>query len=157
MVSINTPNCNSPRPPISKESLPPLSANVIATLVSASAKSLSRMTVDVTFLPSRPAKGESFTMIVTDMVGGSIGVASNGVVTSGEQIVSATDVLAKPAMQMMSPARTLSTGIRDAPSNLRSLVKRPVSITLPSRFKPRTLSLTEALPCATRPTRQRPR
>ena len=77
---------------------------MIATLVSASAKSLSRITVDVTFLPSRPAKGESFTIIVTDMVGGSIGVANNGVVTSGEQIVSATDVLAKPAMQMMSPA-----------------------------------------------------
>ena len=74
IVSINTPSCNSPLPPISKESLPALSWNVIATFTSASAKRRSLIKVDVTFEPSRPASGESFTVIVTAIVGGSIGV-----------------------------------------------------------------------------------
>ena len=74
IVSIRTPSWSSPLPPISNASLLEFSLNVIATLVSASAKSLFLITVDVTFLPSVPANGESFTIIVTDIVGGSIGV-----------------------------------------------------------------------------------
>ena len=76
----------------------------MATLVSASANNLSLIAVDVTFLPSRPPNGESFTVIVTDIVGGSIGVEASGSVTEGSQIVSATEVLVKPAIQIISPA-----------------------------------------------------
>ncbi len=63
----------------------------MATFVSASAYNRSLITVDVTFLPSRPDNGESFTVIVIDIVGGSIGVDDIGWLTSGLQIVSATD------------------------------------------------------------------
>ena len=157
MVSINTPSCNSPRPPISKASRLLLSVKVIATLVSASASNRSRITVEVTFLPSRPASGESLTVILTDIVGGSIGVERNGTVTSGTQIVSETELFVSPAIHTMSPAITLSTGTRLVPSNLNSFVSRPFSITWPSRFSPRTESLTDAWPCITRPTRHRPR
>ena len=40
------------------------------------------------------------------MVGGSMGVETSGSVTSGLHIVSATDVTAKPAIQIISPAVT---------------------------------------------------
>ena len=129
IVSINTPSCNSPRPPISKASRFALSVKVIATLVSASANKRSRITVEVTFLPSRPARGESFTVMLTDMVGGSIGVERNGSVTAGTQMVSDTELFVRPAIQTMSPAVTLSTGTRAVPSNRSNFVNRPVSTT----------------------------
>ena len=49
--------------------------------------------------------------MVIDIVGGSIGVELIGVITSGLQIVSATDALARPAMQIISPVWTSSTGV----------------------------------------------
>ena len=157
MVSISTPSCNSPRPPISNASLPSLSLKVMATLVSASAKSLSRIIVEVTFLPSRPAKGLSLTMMVTDMVGGSIGVEATGASSPAAPIVSATEVFASPAIQMMSPACAISTGTRSVPSKRKSLVKRPCSTVLPSRLMAVTVSLTRAMPCTTRPVKHRPK
>ncbi len=78
----------------------------MATLLSASFINLSRITVEVTFFPSFPANGESFTVIVTDIVGGSIGVDCNGSVTDGSQIVSATEASDKPAIHTISPAVT---------------------------------------------------
>ncbi len=47
---------------------------------------------EVTLVPSRPASGLSLTENVIAKVGGSIGSAASGVVTSGAQIVSATVV-----------------------------------------------------------------
>ena len=70
---------------------------------------------DVTLLPSRPASGLSLTEKVIAKVGGSIGSAASGVVTSGAQIVSATVVCASPATAMMSPARASSIGRLSSP------------------------------------------
>ena len=156
MVSMSTPSCNSPRPPISKASLPALSSKVMATFVSASASRRSRMTVEVTFLPSLPANGLSFTVMVTDIVGGSTGVEASAVSTLGSQIVSATDALVRPAMQIRSPACTASTATRSVPSKRRSLVSRPLSTCAPARLIALTAALTFAVPCTTRPVRQRP-
>ena len=99
------------------------------------------MTVEVTFFPSLPAKGESLTVIVTDIVGGSIGVDFKGVVTLVLQIVSATEAFVKPAMQMISPQKTSSTGTFFVPSNLKSFVKRPFSI----KFEFKSIAFTESL------------
>ncbi len=55
------------------------------------------MYVLVNFLPSVPASGEVFTVIVIDIVGGSIGVAEMGSLILKSQIVSATFAFSKPA------------------------------------------------------------
>ncbi len=156
ICSINTPSCNSPRPLISKASLFGFSEKFIATLVSASARRRSLIKVDVTFLPSRPASGESLTDIVTDIVGGSIGVDSSGFVTEGEHIVSDTAALLKPAIQIISPALTFSTATLEVPSNFNNFVNLPVSINLPSKLIAFTVSLTLALPSMTLPTKHLP-
>ena len=70
---------------------------------------------EVTLLPSRPASGLSLTEKVIARVGGSIGSAGRGVMTSGAQIVSATVVWPSPATAMMSPARASSIGRRSSP------------------------------------------
>ena len=80
------------------------SIKVIATFVSASSINLFRIIVDVTFVPSSPASGDVFTVIVIDIVGGSIGVDSKGIETEGSLIVSDTEASFKPAIHIMSPA-----------------------------------------------------
>ena len=72
----------------------------------------------VNFFPSVPAKGELLTVIVIDIVGGSIGVAGIGVVTSKSQIVSATFAFSSPAITTMSPASPTSIGTFLVPSYL---------------------------------------
>jgi len=92
IVSISTPSCNSPRPATSNASFSLLSLTRIATLPSASRNRRSPIMRDVTLVPSRPASGLSLTENVIASVGGSIGSAASGIVTSGAQIVSATVV-----------------------------------------------------------------
>ena len=94
--------------------------------------------VEVTLLPSVPASGLSFTVMVTDIVGGSIGVEASGVVTSCAAIVSDTDAFVRPAIHTISPADTLSTGTRSVPSNFSNLVNLPISTTWPSKESART-------------------
>ena len=142
IVSIRTPNCNSPLPPISNESLLLFSLKVIATLVSASFNNLCLISVEVTLSPSRPANGDEFTEIFTDIVGGSMGVDFKGILFDGSVIVSDTDVNLRPAIQIISPALTFSTGIFSVLSNLKSFVNLPFSIILPSRLIELTLVLT---------------
>lgn len=48
------------------------------------------MRVEVSLVPSLPAKGESFTLITTDNTGGSIGSAGSACTTDGAQTVSVT-------------------------------------------------------------------
>ena len=127
IVSIKTPNCNSPLPPISKASLFSFSLKVIATFVSASAKSLSLILLEVTFLPSCPAKGELLTVMVIDIVGGSIGDDFMGLETKLSQIVSETEALVKPAIQAISPATISLTGILLFPSKENNFVNLPFS------------------------------
>ena len=57
-----------------------------------------------------------------------MGVDCRGSVTSILQIVSATDASVKPAMQIISPAVTVFTGILSAPRKVNNFVRRPVSI-----------------------------
>lgn len=79
--------------------------------------------------PSRPASGESLTLTVIAMVGGSIGRAFNGSVTDWSHRVSATLAVVRPAMEMISPAEASSTGTRLIPRKASSLLNRPDSIT----------------------------
>ena len=64
----------------------------------------------VNFFPSVPANGELFTVIVIDIVGGSIGVALIGSFNSKSQIVSATLAFSNPAIITISPASPCSIG-----------------------------------------------
>ena len=88
----------------------------------------------VNFLPSVPASGELLTLIVIDMVGGSIGVACIGSVTSRSQIVSATLAFSRPAIITISPASPISIGTFFVPSYLKILVNLPSSTFSPLRF-----------------------
>ena len=83
---------------------------LIATLVSASRISRSRMTRLWTLSPSRPASGESLMPKVTLIVGGSIGWAGIGAPTATSVMVSATVALLMPARLTMSPASATSSG-----------------------------------------------
>ena len=51
-----------------------------------------------------------------------------GILFDGSVIVSDTDVNLRPAIQIISPALTFSTGIFSVLSNLNSLVSLPFSI-----------------------------
>jgi hypothetical protein len=68
------------------------------TLVSSSRKSLSRTWREVTYLPSCPANGLSFTMKAIFMVGSSTRMRGNASGLSGEASVSPTLAVAKPDM-----------------------------------------------------------
>ena len=104
IVSIKIPNCNSPRPETSKDSLLALCVTFNAIFVSASRNKRSPIIRDVNFLPDFPANGDVFTKNVIVNVGGSIGNAGIGSVTLGSHNVSATVALLKPATTTISPA-----------------------------------------------------
>ena len=91
------------------------------------------------------------------MVGGSIGWARNGVVTSGSHSVSATVACVMPAMATMSPASATSTAVRSRPRKASTLVTRAVSIRRPSRLIALMVWLGRMLPEVMRPVRMRPR
>ena len=80
-----------------------------ATLPSASRSSRSRITRLCTLSPSVPASGESLIRKVIARVGGSIGCAGRGCVTSGAQMVCDTVASGRPAIATMSPADASST------------------------------------------------
>ena len=86
-------------------------------------------------LPSNPASGDVLTVIVIDIVGGSIGVDLSGVKTEGSLIVSDTEASFNPAIQIISPACTFSTGTLLLLSNRKSFVILPFSIIFLSKFK----------------------
>ena len=71
--------------------------------------------------------------------------------------MSDTDVSASPAIQIISPAFTVFTGILSVPSYLNNFVNRPDSTLSPERLIALTLSLTFAEPCSTRPTKHLPK
>ena len=81
----------------------------------------------VNFLPSVPARGEVLTVIVIDIVGGSIGVAGIGSLISKSHIVSATLAFSRPAMTTISPASPNSIGTFFVPSYLKIFVNLPSS------------------------------
>ena len=67
-------------------------------------------------------------------MGGSIGVAWIGSVTSKSQIVSATLAFSKPAIITMSPASPTAIGTFFVPSYLKIFVNLPSSTFSPLRF-----------------------
>ena len=111
----------------------------------------------VTFEPSRPAIGESFTAKRIDSVGGSIGCAWIGVLTEVSAMVFDTVATVRPASEMMSPARASSVGTRSRPWKVMIFEARPVSITLPSASSAWIGWLSLTVPDWTRPVRMRPR
>jgi len=100
---------------------------------------------------------ESLTVMVTESVGGSIGVAAMGISTAGSAIVSATVDWVSPAMATMSPASASSTGTRVSPRKASTLVMRPRSTSVPSRWMALTWALGAMRPLSMRPVRIRPR
>ena len=165
IVSMSTPRWSSPRPCTSNRSPPPPSccSTRSATLVSASATSLSQMTRPVRFFPSRPPSFESFTPKVILSVGGSIGDAGSGSATPGAATVSVTVARLRPATLTMSPALARRSGSRAPPRDVNSLVTRPDSrspapplASSPPRRIALTRSPTSTLPLATRPVTSRP-
>ena len=133
MVSMRTPSWSSPRPATSKASCSSDSLILIATLPSASRTSRAPISREVRRQPSLPESGESLTEKVMAMVGGSIGCAFKGSLTSGAHSVSATVVCSSPAIAMMSPASARSIVTRSRPRKASSLVSRPSSMSTPSR------------------------
>ena len=81
-----------------------------------------------------PAKGDVFTVIVIDIVGGSIGVAAIGSLTSKSHIVSATLAFSKPAITTISPASPTSIGTFFVPSYLKIFVSLPSSTFSPFKL-----------------------
>ena len=94
---------------------------------------------------------------VIDSVGGSIGWAGMGAVTSGAAIVSATVASVSPAMATMSPALASSIGRRSRPRKPSTLETRPSSTSLPSRERTFTGMFGRTAPEVMRPVRMRPR
>ena len=115
------------------------------------------MTRLCTLSPSVPASGESLMRKVMASVGGSIGCAGSGSVTSGAHSVCATVASGRPAIETMSPAKPSSIGARSRPRNASTLVTRPASISSPLRSSTLTgwFGLTE--PEKMRPVTMRPR
>ena len=157
MFSIKTPICSSPRPATSKASPPGVSLTRIATLVSASRISRSRITRLCTLSPSRPASGESLMPKVTLIVGGSIGCAGSASETAKSARVSATVALAMPARLTMSPASAVSIGVRARPRKARIFETRKRSISAPSRASAFSVWPVRTTPVSIRPVSSRPR
>ena len=106
----------------------------MATLLSASLKSLSLITLLCTLFPSRPAKGLSFIPKVTLIVGGSMGSASIGSSTANAHNVSETVDLFIPAKETMSPAVASSMSFIDRPLKANIFVILNCSIFWPMRL-----------------------
>ncbi len=111
----------------------------------------------VTLSPSVPASGLSLTRKVIASVGGSMGWAGSGSVTSGSAMVSATFPSSSPATATMSPAWASSTATRLRPRKASTLVVRPLSTRLPSRASTFTFCPALMEPDVMRPVRTRPR
>ncbi len=94
-----------------------VSSTRIATFVSTSLKSRSRRFREVTNLPSRPAKGESFTLKSMETVGSSIFTKGSGSMQSAAQAVSPMFRFAMPETAMISPNLALSASTLFSPSN----------------------------------------
>ncbi len=109
--------CSSPRPETLKVSMLSVSSTRMATFVSTSLKSRSRRFREVTNLPSRPAKGESFTLKSMETVGSSIFTKGSGSIWSVVQAVSPMFRSVMPETAMMSPNLALSASTLFRPSN----------------------------------------
>src|SRR5699024_1918336 len=90
---------------------------ILVTFVSTSLNNLSLRLRLVTYLPSLPANGESFTMKFMLMVGSSILTNGSGSTQFGSQIVSPILRSGMPATHTISPRSASVQGTRFSPSN----------------------------------------
>ena len=119
MVSMRMLRLISPRPATLKESVAFSTSDTRRdTSFSVSRNRRSRSWREVTNLPSRPAKGESFTEKVISRVGAEILTNSMGSTAAGSQMVSPMVMSPMPLMAMISPAAASVTGTRARPSKV---------------------------------------
>src|SRR5438445_482745 len=113
-----TASCSSPRPITLKASGDSVSNTRMETLRYASRWRRSRRLREVTYLPSRPAKGPSFTLNTIDIVGSSTWMRSSGIGCSGSARGSPIETSSIPASEVSSPgpASELSTFFRPSPA-----------------------------------------
>ncbi len=155
MVSIRMPRCSRPRPETRMASEVSSRAMRRATLRSSSFSRRSQSWRPVTYLPSRPAKGESFTRKDMVMVGSSTLIGGSGLPFSGSAMVAPISTPSTPMMAQMSPAEAESTSTRFKPSKDSSFWMRCLVI-LPLRSKKAMLWPLRRVPADTRPTPMRP-
>src|SRR2546422_1926 len=127
MVSISTPRCSSPRPDTVNVCGSAVSSTRRATFRSSSRNSRSRSWRPVTYFPSRPAKGESFTLTSTEIVGSSTAIPASRSRWSGAVTVLPISTPASPATATISPAAASSSSTRSSPSKPNSLTTRACS------------------------------
>ena len=150
MVSMSTDKWSSPRPDTLYLSGVSPGSTRSATLKSSSRSRRSLILRVVTYLPSRPANGESLTWKVMLIVGSS---TDRGVIAStfsGSQIVSEILSLSMPEIQTISPAAASSTSIRSRPRWLFTCRILPLRC-LPSTSTIITCWFVRATPRVTRP------
>ena len=122
MFSIRTERCNSPLPETLKDSVVSVSSTRRETSVFNSLKRRSRRWRLVTYLPSRPAKGESLTIKCMAIVGSEIFWKGMGLGFSGEQRVSPIWISEMPEMATIEPMPASFTSTLLKPSNSYSLL-----------------------------------
>ena len=90
-------------------------------------------------------------------VGGSIGCAGSGSVTSVAHSVCETVASGRPAIETMSPAKASSIGVRSSPREASTLVARPSSTRTPLRSSTLIIWFGVTEPEEMRPVTMRPR
>ena len=109
-------SCSSPRPETLKVSGESVSSTRSATLLRFSRQSRSRSWVEVTNLPSLPAKGETLEEKSMATVGSSMCMTGSAIGFSGSAMVSPISIASMPATATMSPADASGTSTRLRPS-----------------------------------------
>ena len=156
IISMRMDSCSSPRPMTFTCSGESVFSTRRETLPSSSRSSRSRRLRDVTYWPSRPARGDVLTPKIIDTVGSSIAIGGIATRFSMSATVSPIVMSSMPARHTISPAPAASMSTRLRPSKENSLVIF-VSCWLPSSFSTATCEPTATRPLNTRPIAMRPR
>ena len=150
MVSSNTAICMLPRALTRNRVLSSVSCTLMEMFDCVSRSSRARISRDVTFLPSRPASGPSFTENSICTVAGSISTNGNGSASSANANVSPMSTSSNPANPAMSPAVAEVTSLVCSPANCLSLMIFAFC------FEPSLRSTLIWSPCLTSPDKIRP-
>jgi hypothetical protein len=116
IISIRMASCSSPRPETRKVSGESVSSTRMPTLTRRSFPRRSRSWVEVTYLPSRPANGETLDENSIDTVGSSTRIGGRASGLSRSAIVSPISIVSMPAMATRSPALASRISMRLRPS-----------------------------------------
>ena len=156
MFSNKMVRCNSPRPATSKIPSSSVSLTRSATLCCSSFCKRSQIWRLVTYLPSRPAKGEVLTQKFMVKVGSSILSMGKGLGFKGSVMVTPMPMSAMPLINTMSPGPASVAWIRSRPWNFNTWFTRPLA-GVPSSPSMTTTSMPGfKVPALMRPTPMRP-